>query len=205
MEYALLGLTGVSAEPEPWTPADSVAWLKAMAWDLRGNMQTEIARAQMAATLPVERIEELYPPYPYDRHQPILPGYTGTTQPVEDGSAAVRAPARTALPSGAQPALDAVAGAVRMMPSMLGSGAGVGSNSWVISGSRTRTGGALLANDPHLAPQMPSVWQQMGLHCREVSTTCRFHVAGYTFAGVPGVVIGHNDRLAWGFTNLART
>ena len=64
LEYAVLGLTGISATPEPWTPADSVAWLKAMAWDLRGNMQTEIARAHMAATLPVERIEELYPPYP---------------------------------------------------------------------------------------------------------------------------------------------
>ena len=119
MEYALLGLTGVSAEPEPWTPADSVAWLKAMAWDLRGNMQTEIARAQMAATLPVERIEELYPPYPYDRHQPILPGYTGTTQPAEDGSAAVRTSTNGSA-DGAQPALDAVAGPLRMMPSLLG-------------------------------------------------------------------------------------
>ena len=49
---------------------------------------------------------------------------------------------------------------------------------------------------------MPSIWYQMGLHCRELSSTCPFQVAGYTFSGVPGVVIGHNDRLAWGFTNM---
>ena len=119
LEYAVLGLTGVSATPEPWTPADSVAWLKAMAWDLRGNMQTEIARAQLAATLPVERIEELYLPYPYDRHQPILPGYTGTSAPAEDGSAAVYAPERTAFPDVAQHAFDAVGHPLQQCPRCL--------------------------------------------------------------------------------------
>ena len=49
---------------------------------------------------------------------------------------------------------------------------------------------------------MPSIWYQMGLHCRELSSACPFQVAGYTFSGVPGVVIGHNDRIAWGFTNM---
>jgi penicillin G amidase len=202
LEYAVLGMTGVSAHPEPWTPADSVSWLKAMAWDLRGNMQTEIARAQMAATLPVERIEELYPPYPYDRHQPILPGYNGTVAPAEERSAAVHAPARTTVPDGAQSALDALATSMRDLPTLLGTGEGIGSNSWVLSGARTDTGGPLLANDPHLAPQMPSIWYQMGLHCRDVSSDCPFQMAGYTFSGVPGVVIGHNDRVALGFTNL---
>ncbi len=202
LEYAVLGLTGVSAKPEPWTPVDSVSWLKAMAWDLRGNMQSEIARAQMAATLPVERIEELYPPYPYDRHQPMLPGYTGTAAPVEDRSAAAQGPPRTTVPASAQPALNAVAESMSALPTLLGSGEGIGSNSWVLTGARTDTGGALLANDPHLAPQMPSIWYQMGLHCSEVSSDCPFQVAGYTFSGVPGVVIGHNDRIAWGLTNL---
>ena len=76
----------------------------------------------MAATLPVERIEELYPPYPYDRHQPILPGYTGTSAPAEDGSAAVYAPERTAFPDVAQHAFDAVEASVAAMPTLLGSG-----------------------------------------------------------------------------------
>jgi penicillin amidase len=55
-----------------------------------------------------------------------------------------------------------------------------------------------LANDPHLSSSMPAIWYQMGLHC-----SCEFNMAGFTFSGVPGVVIGHNARIGWGFTNLA--
>ncbi len=65
-----------------------------------------------------------------------------------------------------------------------------------------RPANRLLANDPHLAPSMPSVWYQVGLHCRRSRRDCPFDVAGFSFSGVPGVVIGHNDRIAWGFTNL---
>ena len=66
---------------------------------------------------------------------------------------------------------------------------GIGSNSWVISGNLTTTGKPILANDPHLSPSMPSIWYQMGLHC-----ACAFNVEGFTFSGVPGVIIGHNAR-----------
>ena len=76
-------------------------------------------------------------------------------------------------------------------------GPGIGSNSWVVGGSHTATGKPLLANDPHLSPSMPGIWYQMGLHCE-----CEFNVEGFTSSGVPGVVIGHNARIAWGFTNL---
>src|SRR5439155_13780791 len=98
----------------------------------------------------------------------------------------------------AAPALEAVRAGVANLPALLGpNGSGIGSNSWVVGGSRTATGKPLLANDPHLGPSMPGIWYQMGLHC-----TCGLNVEGYTFSGVPGVVIGHNDRVAWGFTNL---
>ena len=75
---------------------------------------------------------------------------------------------------------------------------GIGSNSWVISGRLTSTGKPILANDPHLSTSMPGIWYQMGLHC-----DCQFNVSGFTFSGMPGVVIGHNARIAWGFTNLS--
>jgi len=58
-----------------------------------------------------------------------------------------------------------------------------------------------LANDPHLGIQMPSIWYEVHLHCRVLSDGCPFQVAGLSFAGAPGVVIGHNNRIAWGFTN----
>jgi penicillin amidase len=75
-----------------------------------------------------------------------------------------------------------------------------GSNSWVLAGSRTASGQALLSNDPHLATQIPSVFAQVGLHCRTVSDTCPYDVVGFSLASVPGVVIGHNTSIAWGLT-----
>ena len=72
----------------------------------------------------------------------------------------------------------------------------------MVSGEYTTTGKPLLANDPHLAPQMPSLWYQMGLHCRTVRPQCQYDVTGFTFSGMPGVVIGHNQDIAWGMTNL---
>ena len=74
LEYTLLALSGVDHHIEEWTPADSVAWLKAMAWDLRGNMQEEIERASMSTRLDPDQIEQLFPAYPYRRHRPIVDG-----------------------------------------------------------------------------------------------------------------------------------
>jgi penicillin amidase len=72
----------------------------------------------------------------------------------------------------------------------------------VIAGARTSTGKPMLANDTHLAAQMPSIWYEIGLHCTPKGDSCPFEVAGFSFAGAPGVIIGHNARIAWGFTNL---
>jgi penicillin amidase len=72
----------------------------------------------------------------------------------------------------------------------------------VVAGERSATGLPLLANDPHLAPAQPSIWYQMALHCRTVSPACPYTVTGYSFSGLPGIVIGHNARIAWGLTNL---
>ena len=70
------------------------------------------------------------------------------------------------------------------------------SNNWVVSGKRTTTGKPLLANDPHLRATAPSIWHMVHLAAPGV------RVAGVTAPGLPGVVIGHNDRIAWGFTNV---
>jgi len=73
---------------------------------------------------------------------------------------------------------------------------GQGSNNWVVSGSRTETGKPLLANDPHLMVSLPSIWFE-----------CHLEAPGFRAAGVslpfsPGILIGHNERIAWGFTNV---
>ena len=72
-EYAVLGLQNPDYEIEPWTPADSVAWLKAMAWDLRSNIEDETERAVAAPNFTSDQLAELYPDYPYDRNPVIVP------------------------------------------------------------------------------------------------------------------------------------
>jgi penicillin amidase len=201
LAYTLLGLTGGDTVPEPWGPVDSLAWLKAMAWDLRSNMEDEIDRALLAAALPPARVEQLYPDYPYAENAPIVDDQylpVGT----QDAAVAARVPPALPLPTDAADALRHVAAGAATVPALFGEGSGVGSNSWVVDGSRTASGAPMLANDPHLAPAMPSIWFQVGLHCRSVGTECPFDVAGSSFSGVPGVIIGHNARIAWGFTNL---
>jgi penicillin amidase len=197
VEYALLGLTLPDYRIEPWTPVDSLAWLKAMAWDLKSNYTDEITRSRLAATLPVKRINQLYPPYPFDQHAPIL-----SDADLQQSQSASDVPVAALRTASARHALEAAQHALDAIPDLVGPGDGVGSNSWVVSGAHTTTGMPLLANDPHLAPSVPSIWYQMGLHCQQVDDTCPFDVAGFTFSGLPGVIIGHNDRIAWGFTNL---
>ncbi len=195
LEYTLLSVSGRDVHVEDWTPLDSVAWLKAMAWDLRGNMQDEVERATDSTRLDPDQIAELFPAYPYDRNRPIVE--TGPDTP----SASENRDVGTYTP----PMLDALGHAEQTLadlPQVIGSGGGVGSNAWAVAGAHTTTGKPLLANDPHLAPSLPGVWYQMGLHCTRVTDDCPYDVAGFTFAGFPAVVIGHNADIAWGFTNL---
>lgn len=207
VEYAALGFTN-DYKPTAWTPVDSVAWLKAMAWDLRGNMQDEIDRSLMTSRLDAQQIKDLYPPYPYEKHKPIVSegaissvtGEFDADAPPSDGTGSSTAQGAT---EGLTSQLGALSDTLDEIPALLGpNGTGIGSNSWVVAGKYTTTGKPLLANDPHLAPQLPSLWYQMGLHCRAVSATCKYDAAGYTFSGMPGVIIGHNQDIAWGFTNL---
>ncbi|MFI9172064.1 penicillin acylase family protein [Streptomyces lincolnensis] len=238
LEYAALGFEN-DYKPAQWTPVDSVSWLKAMAWDLRGNMQDEIDRALMTSRLGPKQIADLYPAYPYSRNRAIVQqgqydeltktfdggddgsggsgtgtsgtgtgtgtgagtgtsGSGGTGIGTQGSSSSTSTSASAALESqleGLYRVLDDVPTAVGV------NGNGIGSNSWVVGGEHTITGKPLLANDPHLSPSLPSVWYQMGLHCRSVSAKCQYDVTGYTFAGMPGVIIGHNQNISWGMTN----
>lgn len=224
LEYAVLGLQNSDYEIEAWSPVDSLAWLKAMAWDLRGNMRDEITRAALLAEgLTRQQVEDLYPAYPFDRNTPIVtegdivagvfdqeapasPGRAGNADPGATDTAGAGGGAVTAQPidavestadAAAARTVTALADGLSRLPTVLGAGRGIGSNSWVIDGDLTDTGKPILANDPHLGPTMPGIWYQNGLRCE-----CEFNVTGFSFSGLPGVVIGHNSRIAWGLTNL---
>ncbi|MFF8485837.1 penicillin acylase family protein [Streptomyces antibioticus] len=237
LEYAALGFVN-DYKPAEWTPVDSVSWLKAMAWDLRGNMQDEIDRALMTSRLGPQQIEDLYPAYPYkvDGEPNTIvqegeysalnkafrasgseegssdatgtagtegaTGTAGATGATDGSSGAAAGSGTSSDTSGLQGQLVGLYDVLDDLPAAVGvNGNGIGSNSWVVDGDHTITGKPLLANDPHLSASLPSVWYQMGLHCRAVSAKCQYDVTGYTFAGMPGVVIGHNQDIAWGMTN----
>ncbi|MEN8238043.1 MAG: penicillin acylase family protein [Actinomycetota bacterium] len=193
-EYSIIEIINHDYTPEPWTGAQSLAWGKVMAWDLGGNMDSEIGRSMALGVLPPERVSQLYPPYPGDRNPYIIDG-----APAEAGT-----PAALHASVDARDELGRAAAAIEAVNKLTGGGeeTGIGSNSWAVSGDHTPTGMPYLMNDPHLGSQMPSIWYQVGLHCRAVTDECPYDVAGFSFAGSPGVIIGHNADIAWGFTNV---
>ncbi len=169
IEFRILGYT-----PEPWQPLHTLVWGKMMAWNLGGNWEAELMTAQLIDLLGPEAAATLMARYPEEGPfiiPPEVKSFAGLQQLDMSQVWAVKRMLKTADP-------------------------GVGSNNWVVAGSRTTTGMPLLANDPHLGMQIPSVWYANGLH------GAGFDVVGVTFPGVPGVVIGHNDRIAWGVTNV---
>jgi penicillin amidase len=207
-EYSVLGQRFPDYRVEPWTPADSLAWLKAMAWDMHGNYENELTRARLSASVTPSRMAQIFPPYPMQTHHPILsPADLGSGEKRSEQSSASSFPKALKVPAvvADKPARNLyaeVAKALAELPVMVGRGDGIGSNSWVVGPKRSSTGKPLLANDPHLGVSIPGIWYQSGLHCRTVSAACPFDVSGFSFAGLPGIMIGHNQKVAWGFTNL---
>jgi len=167
LECRLLGYT-----PEPWIIADSLAWVKMMAWDLSVNWETEILRARLIAKIGPEMAASLEPDVPqWVRIIPPGVDYTHISEVALQNAKGAR--------------------------EFIGPGAseGIGSNNWVLSGDRTTTGMPILANDMHLSMTAPSIWYENHLSGGDL------HVAGVSFPGIPGVMAGHNEHLAWGFTN----
>ncbi|WP_137928504.1 penicillin acylase family protein [Cupriavidus sp. 2SB] len=165
----------LGTKPEHWEPVDTLGWQTMMAWDLGGNWSQEVLRMGLAQQLPTSRIAELLAPYPGDKPVRTM-DYANFYRHL--------APVATAM---AQVMERAPSGYVE----------GMGSNNWVVSGAHTRSGKPLLANDPHLGLQAPALWYFAHLQAPGIE------LAGATLPGAPLVVLGHNKRIAWGFTNTA--
>jgi penicillin amidase len=179
-------------KPRPWTPADSLAVGKLMAEYLSTSWQSDIMRAAMTS-LPKDKLDALFPVA-----SPLDVLVVGKDKASQRSSSPVLSPS---LRPNAQ-VLAAVSEMIdhdqRSLGRLLFDQAETfqASNNWVVSGKRTVSGKPLLANDPHIPASAPSVWYMTALSAPGL------HVAGVTFPGAPGIVIGHNDRIAWGVTNL---
>jgi penicillin G amidase len=190
VEFQMLGY-----RPRPWTAADSAAIGKNFAEALSTTWQVDVARAAFQ-NLPADKRSALFPEFsPLDlpvvgsdapRSNTAQPSKTSSSLSPHTVSNEVLAELalfeRTLARSRARIGLDAEDRAV--------------SNNWVVSGKRTASGKPLLANDPHLPASAPSVWYMVHLSAPGL------RVAGVTAPGGPGVIIGHNARIAWGMTNL---
>lgn len=188
-EYLLLGQA-----PEPWRAEDSILVVHAMWIDLQGLVaaRDELRRDRLAAVLPEAAFRFVVEPEP-------------AAEAALDGSRLPQMPIPTAaeydlrrLDRGLFERLEGERG--KRLQSALEPGGHkfmVGSNNWAVAASRSRAGGALLANDMHLGLSVPNIWYR----ARLVVEPEGLDVTGVSLPGVPLIVAGSNRHVAWGFTN----
>jgi penicillin amidase len=179
-------------KPKPWTPADSLLPVKLFAEALSNTWRLDIMREALASLSPEKRAALMPEISPLDVL--VVGKDKMTTASFRDGPrAATEGPSNDLLAS-----LARSAETENQLLAQIGLYAEglAASNNWVVNGKHTASGKPLLANDPHLAASAPSIWHMVHLSAPGL------RVAGVTAPGLPGVVIGHNDRIAWGFTNV---
>ncbi|HUV08448.1 MAG TPA: penicillin acylase family protein, partial [Spirochaetia bacterium] len=158
--------------PEPWTVEDAFGVLAAVSWFFQANYTSEILAVKARTKLSRSDWDLLFPSHP------------GAVFPGDEYFESIRtlriAPFHKA--------------AVAFYDSFFGSSSNGGSNSWAVA--RSRDGMPLLANDTHMTLMVPNIWYVCHLDSPDM------HVAGFSIAGSPGIFIGHNEHIAWGFTNL---
>ncbi len=196
-EFLLLGTRAGN-----WEPEDTVGWALMMALDLGGNWGNEFARLNLLQVLSTEQLWQLMPAYP------------GEPPATAVDLASLYRQLGVYREADAQPKVSAPAGQIQSALQQwaastardMGTNDGLGSNNWVVAGSKTRSGKPLLANDPHLGLSAPAIWYFARLQspqgrAGDGSVLSALDVTGATLPGMPFVVLGRTAQVAWGFTN----
>ena len=174
LEYKLLDF-----KPEDWTPLKCALLLKQMSAVLAMGSD-EFYMTNIRNKFGNAVIKDLFPDYPF-KEDPIIP--TGTKWNFKP----------LALPEAPADPGNITVGNIRTKEKE----EGIGSNNWALSGSKTLSGFPILANDPHLDLSLPSIWYQIQLHAPGLNAY------GVSLPGAPGIIIGFNEKIAWGVTNVA--
>lgn len=184
LEFQLLGL-----KPEAWRPEDSLKVMLLMHEDLSTSWKSELQAEALAGL--AEPLRRFLMPALGPEDRPLIPD----AQPMAPDTAAFfeaeATPKRAAGSAQLRTWLNEAAALAIPDPESR-----LASNNWVVAGNRTRSGKPLLANDPHLDLACPGIWFPL-----RIEWAGRF-AQGVALPGIPTIVIGHNDRIAWGFTNL---
>lgn len=157
-------------KPAPWRPHHGLLSWRLMAFGLCGNWEAELARAEIQTRFGPEVLSAL-----------------------DDEVQAHAFPAAIS-----EETLGALRSALRSVSTPFGGGPGVGSNNWALGSRRTASGAPIIANDPHLELQLPSVWFENRLQSESGEG---FSVRGFSIPGSPSVILGHNGTVSWSFTN----
>lgn len=163
-------------QPLEWTPRHSIAIVRLMGWELNLSWWSEVTYNYLKNKLPEAQFEELLLSWDTDS-----PTTLDDTESIGLSTAAL---------------LPMLQMELKKREVLEIEGSHVGSNAWVVDGSRTQTGYPMLAGDPHLGLDMPGKWYEVHLNLSGKN------VSGVTVAGIPGVVLGQNDQMAWSFTNI---
>lgn len=170
VEFSLTGI-----QPLKWTPARSLAVSRLMGWELNMGWWSEVTYGYLREKLPANQFEQL---------QLRFPDSAPTSLDDEESMG---------YSSALMPMLQQE---IKKRELLEMEGTHVGSNAWVIDGSKSETGYPMLAGDPHLGLDMPGKWYEVHLNLNGKN------VSGATLAGVPAVIIGQNDQIAWSFTSI---
>ena len=171
IEYKLL-----ATKPAPWQVEDTAAWGTVLAWGLAANWESELMRGMLLNEIGAQKTADLTLTVQDEIHEKF--GDDAVAVDIAEKMMDTYHEVMSSLPVGQVPA-----------------GTGIGSNNWVVHGDQTTTGRPILANDPHLPPIFPSIWYENHL------VGGGYNVTGYSTPGVPGILIGHNEHVAWGITN----
>ncbi len=182
VEYKLLGY-----QPEPWKPINTMYMLEQMTLTLAGRPHDQNL-THVLKKFGKEVISQLFPDYPMFQESPIIP--SGTPWDFKRLPIPVENPLKSIDTVAIQPAFTALYPQEEIKPE------GIGSNNWAIGAEKSITGYPILANDPHLELTLPSIWYQVQLHTPDMN------VYGVSLPGIPSVIIGFNQHVAWGVTNV---
>jgi len=226
VEFHLLHYT-----PAPWTPRDTLLVSLAMFQDLSTQFPVKLRREALATHLPTALLADLYPVGSWRDHPPTQPPPDLTTPvpeveqiPLDRTQSSLRPStnlgalpfallakggvSRTArpLPPISTPTTEAeitnLLNLSNQFPSLRCPECRAGSNNWAVAASHSASGAPLVSNDMHLALNVPSIWYEASLHATASTTSPELNVTGFTLPGVPFVIVGRNQHVAWGFTNL---
>lgn len=170
IEFSLIGM-----KPITWTPRHSIALSRALGWELNVSWWSKIMLGYLESQLPHDALVDLFPVWDPSAPRTINAAYSNAF---------------------ATSALSLLKTDINMRSMMGQKGSHIGSNAWVVDGTRSETGYPILAGDPHLGLDMPGKWYEVHINVNGKN------VSGATVAGAPIIILGQNDHHAWSFTSV---